>query len=212
MLTNFTPPTGADKSIVDRLRYVFFDSEFKDKPNPKHPNEFKVDKDFTDKLETVFLSEIFSWIAKGAKAFYDTPNNSLVMPKEFKDRSNKVLAGDDSIKSFIERKIKITNNDSDYIRKKAIFEAYKAFCDANSQRCIVRSTFYNRLEHHKIKTATLHGYDIYRGIIVVSDLDLELDEANTRIKMDEKPKIIKATQPKELTDEELETELDKLCK
>ena len=54
MLTNFTPPTGADKAIVDRLRYIFLDSEFKLNSNNKNKNEFKLDKDFTDKIDTIY--------------------------------------------------------------------------------------------------------------------------------------------------------------
>ena len=60
MLTNFTPPTGADKAIVDRLRYIFLVSKFKLAPNKMKANEFKLDKDFNDSLETIYLSEIFT--------------------------------------------------------------------------------------------------------------------------------------------------------
>ena len=203
MLTNFTPPTGADKAIVDRLRYIFLDSEFKLDPNIKNKNEFKLDKDFTDKIETVYLSEIFTWIAKGAKAFFDTPNDKLQMTKAFSDRTNIILSSDDSIKSFIDRKVVITNNDKDYVGKKEIFEFYKSFCDANSQRCIVRSTFYNRLEHIKIKKSVLHGYDVYRGITITSDFELMVNEEEIeQIKLI-KPKLNIKTEL-ELLEEELE--------
>jgi P4 family phage/plasmid primase-like protien len=211
MLTNFTPPTGADKAIVDRLRYIFLDSEFKTNPNPKTKNEFKLDKDFTDKIETIYLSEIFTWIARGAKVFFDTPNDKLVMPKLFSDRTNVILSSDDSIKSFIDRKIVITNNDKDYIGKKEIFEHYKAFCDANSQRCIVRSTFYNRLEHSKIKKSVLHGYDVFRAITIISDFDLVINEEENK-PIDIFEPIITKIKPKtedELLEEELENLINK---
>ena len=125
-----------------------------------------------------------------------------------------ILSSDDSIKSFIDRKVVVTNKDKDYIGKKEIFECYKAFCDANSQRCIVRSTFYNRLEHNIIKKSVLHGYDVYRGITITSDFELvaneELEEADDNKSFDwvdfQKPEPKPKTED-ELLEEELEKEL-----
>ena len=162
MLTNFKPPLGADFSIVRRLKYVFLDSQFIENPNPKDKKQFKIDKAFTDNLETIYLNQIFSWIVRGAKAFYETMN--IQMTDEFTDRTNELLSEQDSIKTYCDRYVKITNNIKDTVKRTEIFESYKLFCNNNSQRCQQRSTLFNRLEHLNIKTGVLHGYDVFKGI------------------------------------------------
>ena len=222
MLTNFTPPTNAEVAIKERLRYIFLDSQFVNNPDPKNKNQFKIDKDFTDKLETVYLSEIFSWIARGAKEFYK--DNKIEMSPEFEKRTEDILSSEDSIKTFIDRKLKITNDLNDKITKSELFQAYNNFCSENSQRCQPRSTLFNRLEHMNFKLYTLNGYDIYRGLIVVDckdevelihkdpkDLIIEqLREEIEKLKQElkEKPKKKKPV----LTDDDLEKELELLMK
>jgi len=222
MLTNFTPPTNAEVAIKERLRYIFLDSQFVNNPDPKNKNQFKIDKDFTDKLETVYLSEIFSWIARGAKEFYK--DNKIEMSPEFEKRTEDILSSEDSIKTFIDRKLKITNDLNDKITKSELFQAYNNFCSENSQRCQPRSTLFNRLEHMNLKLYTLNGYDLYRGLIVVDckdevesndkdakDLIIEqLREEIEKLKQElkEKPKKKKPV----LTDDDLEKELELLMK
>jgi uncharacterized coiled-coil protein SlyX len=46
---------------------------------------------------------------------------------------------------------------------------YQEYCNNNSQRCRPRSTLWKRLDDLKIINATLDGYDIFRGIRVLSD-------------------------------------------
>jgi phage/plasmid-associated DNA primase len=162
MLTNFTPPLNAEFAIKQRLRYIFLDSEFVDNPDLKNNRQFKKDKEFTDSLETIYLNEVFSWIVKGAQEYYKTL--TINMPEDFQKRTDTMLNNEDSIKTFTDRKIIITNIKSDIIKKNDIFEAYKNFCNNNSQRCQPRSSLFNRLEHLKITTSVLHGYDVFRGI------------------------------------------------
>jgi phage/plasmid-associated DNA primase len=222
MLTNFTPPTNAEVAIKERLRYIFLDSQFVNNPDPKVKNQFKIDKDFTDKLETVYLSEIFSWIVLGAKEFYK--DNKIEMSPEFEKRTEDILSSEDSIKTFIDRKLKITNDFNDKITKSELFQFYNNFCSENSQRCQPRSTLFNRLEHMNLKLYTLNGYDIYRGMIVV---DFKNDEEDNDV--DHRDKIIKSQYEEivklklevnrlkvelqnQITDDDLEKELELLMK
>ena len=76
MGTNFIPYVGADKVMVRR---IFFDNVFTDKPTK--PNEMKIDVDFTKQLETIYLSEVFTWMAKGAYNLYKDKN--IEMPVSY---------------------------------------------------------------------------------------------------------------------------------
>ena len=159
MGTNYVPPIGAEKAMVDRLRYLFFDSVFAD--NPKK-GEFKKDDEFVNNIMTKYLDEVFTWILQGSKEYYK--DSTLIMPGDWKTKTTKLLEQEDSIETFLKRFISITKNEKDYIRKKNIFETYKSFCDTNSQRCQPRSSLFNRLEHLKVETKVLHGYDVFRKI------------------------------------------------
>jgi P4 family phage/plasmid primase-like protien len=171
MLTNFTPPLTGDFSIVERLIYIFLDSQFVD--NPKSPNEFKIDREFSTKLEKEYLSEIFTWIVKGSKVFYD--DLKIEMTDEFKQRTKRILQNEDSIETYFERVIKITNNQKDVIKKTDFFENYKMFCNLNSQRCLARSSFFQRLSQKNINLhdKPLHGCDVYRGVKVLSENEMD---------------------------------------
>ena len=186
MLTNFCPPLDASKAIVDRLVYIFMDTNFTEKP--KDRNDIKIDNEFSTKIENEYLSEMFSWIVQGAKEYYKQP--SIEMTEEFKKRTNEILSGEDSIKTFFDRFLKITKNHKDTHTKLQIFETYRQYCNDNSQRCQPRSSLFNRLEQLGIKTRPLHGYDVYYGI----QLELDENEPNRD----------------ELTDDDLEKELEKL--
>jgi P4 family phage/plasmid primase-like protien len=125
MLTNFVPPLNGEKAIIERLNYIFMDSTFVDNPNIKNKNEFKKDDEFSAKLENEYLSEMFTWIVKGSKMYYD--NGILEMPDEFKIRTTSILSGEDSIKSYTDRFLKITNDEKDYINKSTFWETYRKF-------------------------------------------------------------------------------------
>lgn len=162
MLTNYVPPLDGQYAVVERLRMLFFDSTFT--KTPKGKNEFKQDPEFVEKLVSEHLSEIFSWIARGSYAYYQT--KTIKMPQSIQDRCTKLIVQEDSIESFLEKRLKVTNNKKDFIRRGALFDLYKLFCNANSQRCKPRSTLFNRLADMKIMSSTLDGYDVFRGIII----------------------------------------------
>jgi hypothetical protein len=122
MLTNFTPSLTEERAIVDRTRYIFLDTVFSFKPMK---GEIKIDTDFTDKLSTIYLDEIFTWICKGSKEFYT--DKKIEMPESFKQRTKSVFSNEDSISTFIERRLILTESSKDHIKKGVLFEAYKTF-------------------------------------------------------------------------------------
>lgn len=117
-----TPSLTEERAIVDRTRYIFLDTVFSFKPMK---GEIKIDTDFTDKLSTIYLDEIFTWICKGSKEFYT--DKKIEMPESFKQRTKSVFSNEDSISTFIERRLILTESSKDHIKKGVLFEAYKTF-------------------------------------------------------------------------------------
>lgn len=165
MGTNFVPSLGADDAMKRRIRYIFFDNKFVH--NPCKPNELKIDIDFTNKLKSEYLSEVFSWIARGAFEIYKT--KEINMSPEYQMRTDKLLSEGDSIECFLKRKVMKTDKYEDTIRKNELFDIYKTFCNENSQRCIARSTLWARISQNGINTRILHGCDVYFGISINSN-------------------------------------------
>ena len=91
------------------------------------------------------------------------------MTAEFAERTNEIFQKGDSISSFFENRMKITNDLTHTIRRGAFFDEYKLYCNNNSQRCQPRSTVFKRMEDLKIVEGKLHGYDIFKGIEIVID-------------------------------------------
>ena len=200
-LTNFVPPTDAEKAMVRRLHYLFFNSNFSDNPDLKNKRSFKKDQEFIDKLKTIYLSEVFSWIVRGSQDYYNNP--TFVKPKQFEQRTQEILAAGDSIDAFVSRKVEITKDNKQWMRRSELFEKYKEFANKNSQTCKPRSTLFQRIENLNITSTVLDGYEIYRGIRIKEDIDdVELSNMDTNL--------ITSTNKPNKIDDSLEQENSKL--
>ena len=164
LATNYVPPLTTEDAIKDRTLVIFFDQRFTDKPQK---NEKLKDVAFIEALQNEYLSEVFSWIVKGSKIYYQE-NRKIDMPEEFKKRAEVLISREDSIHSFFTNCCSFTGNRKDCIKPLELFESYKEYSTLNSQRCQPRSTLYNRLQSIKeVEKSVLHGYDIYRGIKII---------------------------------------------
>jgi putative DNA primase/helicase len=95
MATNFVLALNAEEAIKSRLRYVFFDSLFKEEPTN---GEFKKDPEFVNKLQTIYLNEVFTWILQGSVEYYKTLQ--ITMPRDVAKRTCEILEHEDSIETF----------------------------------------------------------------------------------------------------------------
>lgn len=150
------------------------DARFSDSPKK---GELKKDVDFISRLRLIHLSEIFSWIAKGANQFYKC-NKTIVVPSSFKIRTTELFNTEDSITTFVDRMIIHTNDKKDYIKKGDLFDKYQSFCIDNSQKCHRRSELFDRLKEKGLLMSVKDGYDIYRNV----KLNLKLLVKNERAK------------------------------
>lgn len=162
LLTNYKPDFNGDNSIVQRIIYLFLDSLFDDNPVRTKPNHFKRNDEFVEKLKTIYLSQVFSWILKGSIEFYK--DRTITPTASFKARTEVLFDQMDSITSFLTSKLIVTGNDKDYIRKADMVRVYQAYCNENSQRCKPRSTLFKRMDDIQVRSTKLDGYEVYRGV------------------------------------------------
>ena len=191
LATNFVPSIDEDDSCKRRLKYLFFDSSFKSNPDPKKKNEFKIDEDFINKLQTEYLDEVFTWIMKGAQQYY--VDKKIEMSPEFARRTDEIFQQEDSISAFVQNRLIITGNVKDRIRKSELMSTYQTYCNDNSLRCKPRSTLHKRLEDLNITHGILDGYQCFKGIKCESKPDEEDDEEEApKVKPKPKPKAAKS--------------------
>jgi P4 family phage/plasmid primase-like protien len=204
LATNYVPALNAEDAMKRRLLYIFFDIQFKQ--NPTQKNHRKIDVLGMQNLKTKYLSEIFSWIAKGAVEYYK--DLTIEMPKSWRERTDKILSEGDSIECFIKRKIVKNNKYDSTFKRNELFDKYREFCGKNSQRCITRSTFWARIEQNGVEKRTKDGYDVFYGIEIKEDepddngLDYGIETEKTPAKLE--PVEVKQTKSKSKEEIELE--------
>jgi hypothetical protein len=111
--------------MKERIRYIFMDSSFVDNPDPNKENEFKRDEDFVDSLCDKYLSEVFTWMVNGSMEYYKS--KTIVAPEEFQKRTDEFFALQDSITSFITKRVIVTGEEKDYLKRGELFDIYKQF-------------------------------------------------------------------------------------
>jgi len=161
-LTNYVPRLSSEDAIKNRTRLLCFGQEFVENPTG---NQKRKDTQFTDNLETIYLDEVFSWIAQGSKMYYS--DRRLIMPDTFAKQTEAFMHQEDSIEAFFANRVSFTKNQKDSIKKNDLFNAYMDYCKESSARCQPRSTLFQRLNHKKIQITQLHGYPVYRGIKIL---------------------------------------------
>jgi P4 family phage/plasmid primase-like protien len=175
MLTNFTPGLNEEKAVFLRTRYVFLDSEFLDadqySSNKRLKHQFVKDKGFMQDLETKYLSEVFTWIALGAHEFFNSP--VITMPEPFQVRTEKIFKNEDSLSSFIARRIRQKTGKKIYVTCKQLVENYQEFCKENSLRCHRRSELTDRLLEKGIHVAVRDGYNSFINIELIDETSLD---------------------------------------
>jgi len=187
LLTNYVPKIDGSKASSDRLRVLFFDQTFSSTPQK---GERKIDKQFTDDILEKYIDEVFSWIIDGSVDYYS--DRTITPPKDFLDRTLKLVEEEDAITSFFKYKLQFTDDKNDYIKKAELFEYFKKYCNDNSHRCDPRSQLYSRLAHLKHLTVKLNGYDVYRQMKIIQN-EQEKQENDFDFIDEEDEKIIRVT-------------------
>lgn len=147
LLTNYIPRLDGQQAMLLRTCIVYFDSQFKKDPSKKIGcREFKIDSNILDTLKTKYLSEVFSWIARGTKDYYE--KGSLDIPASWEKRKTDQIAQTDSVQSFLDNKVKITlDYKEDRVGKRELLEDhYFLYCSNNRLTAVLGTTFYSRLE------------------------------------------------------------------
>ena len=159
LLTNHKPIFDVDdKAMLDRLRYVPFNARFVDDPKK---GEFKKDTDSVNKLVTEHLSEVFSWIVRGAVKWYQS-GGKLTPPKAVVNATNDYLNEIDTINQFLQDQCR--KNNMDKVERGALYARYVTWTNDNGTACEIKSKFYKSVEGKGYVLAKISGNRYFKGI------------------------------------------------
>ena len=129
------------------------------------------DSQFADDLVEKYLSEVFSWMVKGAIEYYK--DKRINATNEFQRRTNETIEDGDSITSFLKYRVKFTKDVKDKVAPVDMFKIYQKYCQDTSKQCKPRTTLYNRLEHLKVVKKIYNGYPSFHYIKIIHEDDEE---------------------------------------
>jgi len=116
-----------------RVRKITFDSKFVEDPNPKDPNEFKIDNELDKKWpewKVPFMSLLIHYYKKYKNEPNKEPQNVIDATKEYQN-------GNDNYIDFIDQHISV-DPDSE-IEIAAMFDEFKEYCSVwNKSRLILK--------------------------------------------------------------------------
>jgi putative DNA primase/helicase len=153
LATNHRPVIrGTDEAIWDRIRLIPF--------NVRIP-EAEQDRQLIDKLKSEAIG-ILTWIIEGAVDWYQ---NGLSSPKEVQVATSTYRTEMDTLGGFIEDRCVVDAGLS--VTAKALYEAYRAWCEACGERSVAQTAFGLRLAERGFASTRAGGRErtrMWRGI------------------------------------------------
>ena len=160
LLTNHKPEINVnDQAMLDRLVYIPFNARFTEEP--KH-GEFMKDCNKIKMLTEKYLSEVFTFIVRGAKMFFET--QSLKPPQSIKDATVAYINEFDTINKFIQEKCVVDSKEK--IKTSQLYQSYTFYCADNGLEPKNNKEFVNIVKE-KFEVTGIKGYPYYRGINIM---------------------------------------------
>lgn len=140
LLTNHRPTFNPnDEAILDRLRYVPFNTRFTDKPDKKKYNEKLIDRSLRDLISEKYLPDILKWIVQGSIQYYK--DRSIPEPQSIKAAKNEYIGDMDDVSKFINEYMVMGTAQ----KGTELFSKYTEYSVENQYRPVGRKNFYERL-------------------------------------------------------------------
>jgi P4 family phage/plasmid primase-like protien len=166
-LTNYIPKfDDSDDAMKGRMRVVLCLANFTSNPNGNNPRDFLKDDTFIKDLETIYLDEVFTILARGAKRFFE--QGDIVYPHICLDELEKQILLNDPLELFIKEKCD-TDHKEDKERKNMhrvktsdFFNCFNIWSIGTKRPN--RSELRVQMERKGYKIIPYQGYEHYTGI------------------------------------------------
>lgn len=135
MLSNEVPSVdGNDLGMKRRLKYIRFRNVFTDKvekPNHRLRDNWIKEDIKTDEYRLAFFHILKEYINK-VKVNRSIDGKNIIIPKTIQNETDNYLDDNNPVKEFFNNSIKITENQTDYIRSSDLYKSYIDFHDGTN--------------------------------------------------------------------------------
>jgi putative DNA primase/helicase len=133
LITNHRPTFDSDdKSMVDRIRYIPFETEFV--KTPTLPNERQLIHGIEELLN---LDNVFAWMVEGVKKYYE--HQEILVPQCLIAEKTKYVEENDMLHCFLEEKTE--RNQGDRIRSQDLWRKFQEWCRENGKKGMTHKQF-----------------------------------------------------------------------
>lgn len=157
LVSNIIPRfDGTDRAVIQRLVAMPF------------LNEFPQNARYVDDLIENHIDSLFSWIALGAKSYYETRDRTngdglLVNIPAIKKATTHLIDGNDILADFVETYLVITGKDYDRVLRTDITDLWRNLDREDELKKIGRNTFLNEFRKKMGSERIIHGDRYFVG-------------------------------------------------
>ena len=161
ILTNMRPQMPADdQALWLRTHLIQFNHSFVERPNPERPWERKKDHRLSEKLKAEYPA-ILAWMVRGC---LEWQKHGLMPPEKIMAITESYRKSEDIFQDFLDD-VLIKVDQTEYVKRKAFFQAYAEWANDNGYKKMNLNHFYKelskRLGEPDKKTATYKGYAVF---------------------------------------------------
>jgi len=150
----------------ERSKFNYSNTTLKYIPFIADKRAFKADTEFIDQLKTTYLSEVFTWLVRGAMEWYNDP--TFNPPKSIENATSDYINEMDLVEQFISEKCIVKSGLR--ILRSHFYRAYMEWCDDNyGIKIYNKSDFFKRMDKmDKIRKVFINGNYLYQGISLIT--------------------------------------------
>ncbi len=162
LITNHLPHISADdQAIWDRVLPIEFANRFIE--NPKGKNEYKRDKNLSEKILETERAGVMAWLIRG---YLEWKKQGLNTPESVKNQRKIYRTDEDDFGLFIDEKLDTTDPNATETSK-ALYSEYGDWCISYGTKKMSQTAFGRRMNKRFEKIATVRPIK-YKGIKISS--------------------------------------------
>ena len=150
---------GDDQALKDQIRVIPFQARFVDNPNAEAKNEAKKDP----MLETKHLSEVFTWMVRGAVSFYARSQTNPSPPESMVEAQRGYFEENDVVQRFLDTQCE-TGDSSFRTPRTKLYQAFEKWAKQRDPTVMRSCTFYETLNAKNFKKAKVKGKRFISGV------------------------------------------------
>jgi len=192
MLTNNKPVFKFSQSMIDRIRFISFNSQFiteQEKNQQKgilKNNQYLINQALVQELKTTLKDYVLFWIVQGSKKFFEDEHLNIPDDEKLLNENKTYINDMDSFGRFVSDCLEIDKTEEERTRPEIVYNIFKNYCN-NEGLPVIKPRKFRELILEKFN-AKKSSLSYYIGFKIKED-DEEKPEEKPEEKKNKKQKI-----------------------